>query len=65
MPVTIGEFATTIETQAGAAHPDTGGAPAHADDSAFEVRLEELRALVRALVAEEVERQLRQRSECP
>ena len=39
-----------------------GGAPAEA---AFEVRLEDLRPLVRALVAEELERQLRQRSDCP
>ena len=40
-----------------------GGTPA--EDAAFEVRIEELRALVRTLVAEELERQLRHRSDCP
>lgn len=64
MPVTIGEFATTIETLPGAAeHPAAGGAAEH--DAPFEVRLEDLRAIVRALVAEELERQLRHRSDCP
>lgn len=63
MAVTIGEVSTTIETL-----PDSGAhdaAPGAPSEAAFEVRLEELRQLVRALVAEELERQLRQRSDCP
>lgn len=66
MPVTIGEVSTTIDTLPGS-DSDTarGSGGAAGDDAAFEVRLEDLRALVRALVAEELERQLRQRSDCP
>lgn len=64
MTVTIGELSTTIETLPGeGTERGSGGAPA--EDAAFEVRIEELRALVRALVAEELERQLRHRSDCP
>ena len=64
MAVTIGEVSTTIETlpDGGAREEPGSGAPAEA---AFEVRLEDLRPLVRALVAEELERRLRQRSDCP
>jgi hypothetical protein len=64
MAVTIGEVSTTIETlpDGGAREDPAGGAPAEAP---FEVRLEDLRPLVRALVAEELERRLRQRSDCP
>ena len=64
MAVTIGEVSTTIDTL-----PDSGGreepGPGAPAEAAFEVRLEDLRQLVRALVAEELERQLRQRSDCP
>lgn len=64
MPVTIGELTTTIETlpgpQAGA-----GAAAAAADEAPFEQRIEELRAIVRALVAEELERQSRRWSDSP
>lgn len=63
MAVTIGEVSTTIETL-----PDNGSRESGAaapEEAAFEVRLEELRQLVRALVAEELERRLRQRSDCP
>jgi len=63
MPVTIGEVATTIETLPAA--DDSRGSAASPEEAAHEVRLEELRQLVRELVAEEVERQLRRRSDCP
>jgi hypothetical protein len=64
MPVSIGELSTTIETlPASQGEPGVGSAPA--DDAPFELRIEELRAIVRALVAEELERQLRRRSDCP
>lgn len=65
MPVTIGELSTTIETLPGDSTERGAGGAAPAEDAAFEVRIEELRALVRALVAEELERQLRHRSDCP
>lgn len=64
MPVSIGEVSTTIDTLPGGATSETGSS-ATADDAPFEVRMEDLRALVRALVAEELERQLRHRSDCP
>uniref|UniRef100_UPI00321FEFC7 hypothetical protein n=1 Tax=Zoogloea sp. TaxID=49181 RepID=UPI00321FEFC7 len=64
MPVSIGEVSTTIDTLPGGATSEAGSG-ATADDAAFEVRMEDLRALVRALVAEELERQLRHRSDCP
>lgn len=63
MSVNIGEVATTIDPlPAGATGPDAAGAP---EGAAFEVRLEELRPLIRVLVAEEMERWWRQRSDCP
>lgn len=65
MPVSIGELSTTIETLPGEGAERGSGGGAPAEDAAFEVRIEELRALVRALVAEELERQLRHRSDCP
>ncbi|WP_374243663.1 hypothetical protein [Zoogloea sp.] len=65
MPVTIGELSTTIETLPGDSAERGSGGSAPADDTAFEVRIEDLRALVRALVAEELERQLRHRGDCP
>ncbi len=64
MPVSIGEVSTTIDTLPGGATSEAGSG-ATADDAPFEVRMEDLRALVRALVAEELERQLRHRSDCP
>ena len=53
----------TIES-VGSESPETAAVGA-AESPAFEVQLEELRPLVRALVAEELERWLRQRSDCP
>lgn len=64
MPVSIGEVSTTIDTLPGGSTAEAGSG-AGADDAPFEVRMEDLRALVRALVAEELERQLRHRSDCP
>lgn len=64
MPVSIGELSTTIETLPGAAGEPASDASGAAEQAA-EVRIEELRAIVRALVAEELERQLRRRSDCP
>ena len=64
MAVTIGEVVTTIDTLPDGDAREGSGASAPAE-AAFEVRLEDLRPLVRALVAEELERQLRQRSDCP
>jgi hypothetical protein len=64
MSVSIGEVSTTIETLPGSGTPEAGSNAA-ADEAPFEVRIEDLRALVRALVAEELERQLRHRSDCP
>ncbi len=63
MAVTIGEVSTTIETLPDSGPRESGAAAP--EETAFEVRLEELRQLVRALVAEELERRLRQRSDCP
>ena len=66
MGVTIGEVSTTIESLPATGGADTAESGANvADEPAFEVRMEELRPLVRALVAEELERQLRQRDDCP
>lgn len=56
MPVTIDEVTTDISVDGGA-QPAGGSSPAAPVDD--EVRLEELRAVVRELVREEVERQLR------
>ena len=64
MTVHIGEMTTTIEPL-----PAGGGAPGAAlspeEGAAFEVQIEDLRPLVRALVAEEIERWLRRRGDCP
>lgn len=64
MPVTIGELTTTIDTLPGT-QAGAGTAAATADEAPFEQRIEDLRAIVRALVAEELERQSRRRSDCP
>jgi hypothetical protein len=62
--VHIGEVATTIESLAGSG--DESPNPRGGDNGpAFEVQMEELRPLVRALVAEELERWLRSRGDCP
>lgn len=64
MSVQIDELNTTVEargTATGAADRDAGAAA----EGAAEVRLEELRPLVRALVAEEIERWLRSRGVLP
>ena len=65
MPVTIGEVSTTIETQPSGGAVESGAGGQAQEEGAYEVRLEELRDLVRALVAEELERQLRRRIDCP
>jgi hypothetical protein len=64
MSVQIDEVNTTVEARGGA--PGAGDRDAGAlAESAAEVRLEELRPLVRALVAEEIERWLRGRGGLP
>jgi hypothetical protein len=60
--VHIGEVTTTIEALPGS---DAPAAQGQADGSVFEVQIEDLRPLVRALVAEEIERWLRSRGDCP
>jgi hypothetical protein len=62
MSVHIDEVSTTVEAT-GPGERAAGAAPGVA--AAGEARLEELRPLVRALVAEEVERWLRQRGLMP
>ncbi len=54
MPVTIDEITTDVSVDRGT--QASGGAAAPMED---EVRIEELRAVIRELVREEVERQLR------
>ncbi len=64
MTVHIGEMTTTIESApTGGGEP--GAAPSPQEGTAFEVQLEDLRPLVRALVAEELERWLRRQGDCP
>jgi hypothetical protein len=64
MSVHIDEVSTTVEASPQASRPgDQTPGPAAAGPE--EARLEELRPLVRALVAEEIERWLRQRGEMP
>jgi hypothetical protein len=62
MTVHIDEVSTVIEPAAGG----EGGMDEASDGAgqSAEVRIEELRPLVRALVAEEIERWLRSRGEC-
>ncbi len=55
MPVTIDEITTDVSVERGT-QPAGGGTAAPAAD---EVRIEELRAVIRELVREEVERQFR------
>lgn len=62
MSVQIDEVNTVIEPGGGAG---AGGGHAGAGAGPEEVRLEELRPLVRALVAEEIERWLRQEGRLP
>jgi len=64
MSVHIDEVNTTVEATgpaAGSGHRAGAGT----DSGAVESRLEELRPMVRALVAEEIERWLRQRGVMP
>jgi hypothetical protein len=64
MSVHIDEVNTTVEaTGPAAGSGDRAGTGT--DSGAVESRLEELRPLVRALVAEEIERWLRQRGVMP
>ena len=64
MSVHIDEVSTTVEaTGLAAGSGDQAGAGT--GSGAVESRLEELRPLVRALVAEEIERWLRQRGVMP
>jgi hypothetical protein len=64
MSVHIDEVSTTVEaTGPAAGSGDRAGAGT--GSGAAEARLEELRPLVRALVAEEIERWLRQRGVMP
>ncbi len=68
MSVRIGEVSTTIDAagdESGDLQATSAAGAADGGGSAFEVQLEELRPLVRALVAEELERWWRQRSDCP
>lgn len=69
MSVRIGEVSTTIDAVGNESgdlrETSAAGAVDGAGGGAFEVQLEELRPLVRALVAEEIERWWRQRSDCP
>ncbi len=65
MSVRIGEVSTTIDAVGDESGDLRETSATGAADGAFEVQLEELRPLVRALVAEEIERWWRQRSDCP
>jgi hypothetical protein len=65
MPVHIGEVSTTVESLPASGAGEPGSAPDPGESAAFEVRIEELRPLIRALVAEEIERWLRRGSGCP
>jgi hypothetical protein len=60
MSVHIDEVNTTVEARAGGGDSGAGGG-----SLAGEARIEELRPLVRALVAEEIERWLRSRGVMP
>ena len=64
MSVHIDEVTTTVEASGGGAAARDGGAGG-GGSLAGEARLEELRPLVRALVAEEIERWLRSRGVLP
>jgi hypothetical protein len=57
-------MATTIEPSP-TGGGESGAALSPQEGAAFEVQIEDLRPLVRALVAEEIERWLRRRGECP
>lgn len=65
MAVRIDEVSTVIEPTGGEPGEGAGGRDQDAGGTPFEVRIEELRPLVRALVAEELERWLRTRGEHP
>jgi hypothetical protein len=61
MPVHIDEVSTIIEPASG--QDNTPTRAASCEPEPFEVRIEELRPLVRALIAEELERRLRTRDD--
>jgi hypothetical protein len=61
MPVIIGSVETDINVEGGTAPTTRGGDGAQTTGASLEVQVEELRAAVRALIAEEVERALRRR----
>ena len=63
MTVRIDEVSTVIEP--GSGEPPPRGAESAGHSAPFEVQIEELRPVVRALVAEELERWLRTRGGQP
>lgn len=65
MAVHIDEVSTVIEPTGADSGQTPGEQPSGAAPPPFEVQIEELRPLVRALLAEELERWLRNRGERP
>ncbi|PWS37601.1 hypothetical protein DFH01_12335 [Falsiroseomonas bella] len=61
MPVIIGQVDTDISVDRGAAPSGAGTASAEAGGQPLEVQVEELRAAIREIIAEELERELRRR----
>jgi hypothetical protein len=61
MPVIIGQVDTDITVDRGAASSDGGAQPGEAGAPPLEVQVEELRAAIREIIAEELERELRRR----
>jgi hypothetical protein len=61
MPVIIGQVDTDISMDRGAASSGGGTPSAEAGGQPLEVQVEELRAAIRELIAEEIERELRRR----
>jgi hypothetical protein len=61
MPVIIGQVDTDISVERGAASSGGSAPSAEAAGQPLEVQVEELRAAIRELIAEELERELRRR----
>ncbi|WP_137177195.1 hypothetical protein [Roseomonas sp. AR75] len=61
MPVIIGQVDTDISVDRGAASSGGGTQTAEAGSQPLEVQVEELRAAIREIIAEELERELRRR----
>jgi hypothetical protein len=61
MPVIIGQVDTDISVDRGAASPGGGTQSAETGGQPLEVQVEELRAAIREIIAEELERELRRR----